>query len=273
MRSYPRFTVLLFALGFLSAGLLLASSAAGETKVKDKDKKKPKDPPKELVVDGQITDNDAKDTKRTEMYCKTYTFKMVKGAKYEIIMRSDDLDSYLRLENPKGDQVAEDDDSGQGNTGLDAKIEYEATETGDFKVIATTFAPGATGKFKLTVKQIGGPAEKGKETSIKLKDGKGSYTGKLGNDDGKFKNKVAKTIEVNLEEGKEYQFDLMSRDFDSYLYLLGPDGAVLAEDDDSGGNLDSRIVHKIAKSGRYRLVVSSFGGSDTGEFTLSVEQK
>src|SRR5438067_1067240 len=125
MTIHRRFTVLLLALSFLCTGLVMqTNSIAADAKKPPKDKKDKK-PPKDLKVDGELTDNDAKDTKRTEMYCKTYTFNMVKGAKYEITMRSNGMDSYLRLENPKGDQVAEDDDGG-GQDGdalnqLDAK--------------------------------------------------------------------------------------------------------------------------------------------------------
>ena len=217
-----RFTVLLVALSVLCAGWLVqANTSAGETKPPREEKKKPKEGKegKELKVDGEITDNDAKDSKKTDCYCKTYTYKMVKGAKYEITMRSSDIDSYLRLENSKGDQVAEDDDSGKGDTGLDAQIIYEANDTGDFKVIATTFAGGTTGKFSLTVKKIGGDEkekDKAKALNVALKDGKGSVTGKLAEGDGKFKNKgVQKTYEVKLEEGKEYQIDLASAEFDA----------------------------------------------------------
>ena len=60
------------------------------------------------------------------------------------------------------------------------------------------------------------------------------------------------------------------------MYLLDADGAVLAEDDDSGGGangLDSQITFKATKSGTYRLVVTSYGGSEVGDFTLTVSKK
>src|SRR5262245_54555492 len=104
------------------AGLLVRADldAAGK-------KKKDPQPGADLNVKGELTDNDNKDRVRDQSYCKIYTFKMTKGRTYQIDMMSKDLDAYLRLENPKGNQVAEDDDGGDG---LNARIIYKAEETG-----------------------------------------------------------------------------------------------------------------------------------------------
>jgi Bacterial pre-peptidase C-terminal domain len=278
MRINRRFTVLLLALGFLGTGWLMQShSVAGDEKPTPKKKPKEGKEGKDLAIDGELTADDAKDTKRTEMYSKVFKYKMVKGNKYQIDLMSSDFDTWLRLENSKGKEIAEDDDGGEGTN---SRLIYEATETGEFKLIVTTFTGGDTGKFKLTVKNLSAEdkkkEDKVKAAVIKLKDGKGSVTANLVAGDGKFMDKLQKTFEVTLEEGKTYQFDQMSGEFDSYLFLLGPDGKVLAEDDDTGGGangLDSRIVFKAEKGGRYRLVASGYNGDETGQFTLTVTEK
>jgi hypothetical protein len=233
-------------------------------------KKKKKDPDKagaELVVNGELTDNDDKDKVRKDSYCKIYTFKMTKGRTYQIDMKSKDLDSYLRLENPKGEQVAFDDDGGGFP---DARIIYKADETGDFKIIATTFNGGATGKFTLTAKDKDAPAG-GKAIELKNDKGMATYTGKLDKDDPLYKGKRHKLFTFEMEEGKTYQIDMKSGQLDSYLFLESPEGEVLAKDDDSGDGLDARIVHKAAKSGRFRIICTNFGGG-LGEFTLTIRQ-
>src|SRR5437660_1387178 len=125
----------LAALGVLAAFALLPVAFAGEEKPKQK---KDLDPQagKTVTVKGKLTDKDGTDAKREGCYAKTYTVHLVEGAKYTIIMRSNDVDSYLRLEAPGGNQVAEDDDSGKGDTGLDALIEYSPEKTGKYKLIA-----------------------------------------------------------------------------------------------------------------------------------------
>ena len=233
-----------------------------------KKKKKDPEPSKELVVNGELTNQDDKDRVRTNSYCKTFTFKMTKGRTYQIDMKSKDIDSYLRLENPAGDEVAKDDDSGDG---LDARIIYKADATGDFKIIATTFGGNITGKFTLTARDKDAPA--GGATALKNDKGEGSYTGSLTNDDPVYKGKKHKLLTFPMEEGKTYQIDMVtnSKDLDPYLFLEAPDGELLAKDDDGGGFPNARIVHKAAKAGSFRIICTSFGGS-VGDFTLTIRQ-
>ena len=56
---------------------------------------------------------------------------------------------------------------------------------------------------------------------------------------------------------------------DPYLYLVAPDGTIVAENDDAIG-LDSAIRYAVPEAGEYRLVVSSFGPGDAFEYDLSV---
>jgi hypothetical protein len=252
------------------AGLILqANLGAGGDKEKEPDKKKD-EVGKDLVVNGELTDKDDKDKVRTQCYCKTYTFKMVKGRTYQIDMKSKDVDSYLRLENSKGARVAEDDDSGDD---LDARIIYKAEETGNFKIYATTFNGGETGKFTLTVRDKDAPAATGKAIELKNDKGKATYTGNLDKDDTLYRNKKHKLFTFRMEAGKTYQIDHMSEAFDAYLYLEDPDGKLLAQDDDGGEGLNSRIIYKAEKTGNYRMIATSLSGRATGEFTFSVRQK
>jgi hypothetical protein len=247
------------------AGLMLQVNLGADDKNVNEPEKKKVEAGKDLIVNGELTDKDDKDKVRTQSYCKTYTYKMVKGRTYQIDMKSKDLDSYLRLENPKGEQVAEDDDSGGFP---DARIIHKAEETGDFKICATTFGGGATGKFTLTAKDRDAAA-----IELKNQKGQATYTGSLAADDPLYKGKKHKLFIFQMEAGKTYQIDHMSKDFDAYLYLEDPDGKLLAEDDDGGEGLNSRITYKAEKGGRFRMIATSLSGRATGDFTFSVRQK
>jgi len=74
---------------------------------------------------------------------------------------------------------------------------------------------------------------------------------------------------VKMEAGKTYQIDLVGP-FDPYLYLEDAVGNVLAHDDDSGGNLNARIIHKVTKTDTYRIICTSCGQGATGNYTLTV---
>jgi hypothetical protein len=243
----------LFAMAAAIAVLAQANVGAGDKK---------KVAQKDVTINAELNNGDVKDKVRTNSFCKTYTYKMVAGHKYQIDMVSKEFDTYLRLEDPKGMEVAVDDDGGGD---LNARIIYKATETGDFTICATTFAPGGKGKFTLMVKEFGG-------NELKLDNGKASVAGKLAAGDPKYKERNHKPFFVNLVEGKSYQIDMTSTQFDSYLFLEDPDGKLIAEDDDGGGFPNARIVIRAAKTGKHRVIASHFGDK-LGEFNLTIAEK
>jgi len=58
-------------------------------------------------------------------------------------------------------------------------------------------------------------------------------------------------------EGRQrYVIDLQSPAFDCYLYLLDSKKTQLAADDDSGGDLNSRIVYRAEADGTFYLVAT-----------------
>jgi Ca2+-binding EF-hand superfamily protein len=107
--------------------------------------------------------------------------------------------------------------------------------------------------------------------ALKLQKGHASYNGVIETGDQRYQGKkLAKIFTVQLERDTTYQIDHRSRAFDAYLYLEDSQGNVLAEDDDGGGNLNSRIVGQVGKSGTYRLIATSLNGAGAGAFSLSV---
>ena len=76
--------------------------------------------------------------------------------------------------------------------------------------------------------------------------------------DAVYKNKKHKLLHFKMEAGKTYQIDMKSKAFDSYLILEDPDGVLLAQDDDSGGNLNARIIHKATVTRTHRIAATYF---------------
>jgi hypothetical protein len=109
------------------------------------------------VREGNVTLNerlsrwDARDRVRQGSRCRLYSYKMKAGSTYTIRMLSSQFDAYLRLEDPNGTNVAEDDD-GDAFGSLNAKIIYTAPREGVYKIVATTFQPNDKGgDFQLLV--------------------------------------------------------------------------------------------------------------------------
>jgi CHAT domain-containing protein len=80
-----------------------------------------------------------------------------------------------------------------------------------------------------------------------------------------------KVHEVPLEAGRLYAIELRSAAFDAYLRLEDAAGKQLAQDDDSGGGTDARLLYRPRQGGAYRVIATVLpGGAGTGPYTLTV---
>lgn len=87
-----------------------------------------------------------------------------------------------------------------------------------------------------------------------------------------IRRKRHKLYAVHMEANRTYQIDLVSNQFDSYLYLIDDAGVVVMEDDDTGGQLNSRIIFRPNRTGAYRIEATSLGGQGVGNYTLTVRR-
>jgi Bacterial pre-peptidase C-terminal domain len=84
-------------------------------------------------------------------------------------------------------------------------------------------------------------------------------------------NNPSKKFKVKLAKDRTYVIDMVSQDFDAYLRLLDKKGKQVAEDDDGGGDLNSRLFFSPSQSGDHTIVATSFDGM-VGKFTLKVRE-
>jgi hypothetical protein len=107
----------------------------------------------------------------------------------------------------------------------------------------------------------------------KKADDKGmEIKGKLSPDDPKDKVQAKSPHKVHTmkwKAGETYQIDLVSRAFDAFLRLEDSAEKELAQDDDSGGMLNARIVFAVPKADTYRIIATSLDGK-AGDYTLTV---
>jgi len=83
---------------------------------------------------------------------RVYNVHLVQGRTYIIDLRSQQFDSFLRLEDGAFRQIAQDDDSGGGVNGLDARIIFRCPRTDNYRVIATSLHQGS-GAYTLSIRQ------------------------------------------------------------------------------------------------------------------------
>jgi hypothetical protein len=112
------------------------------------------------LVRGQLTSADPIDWMFRGHRAKVYTMRLEAGVPYVIDLESEGgvadpefFDTVLRLENSVGKPLAINDD-GPGR-GLNSRIGFRATETSTYRLVVTSFQPGATGSFVLRVQGPG----------------------------------------------------------------------------------------------------------------------
>jgi WD40 repeat protein/energy-coupling factor transporter ATP-binding protein EcfA2 len=116
-----------------------------------------------LEVNGKLTVLSLEDRGREGSYGDTFDVQLEKSTHYEFRLNSKytdhrlnraGFDAYLRLTDFKGTQLAFDDDSGGNRNAL---ISYIPSQSGKVRIVATTFAPGETGHYVLTVRVVPQP--------------------------------------------------------------------------------------------------------------------
>ncbi len=176
-----------------------------------------------------------------------WTYEGRQGEIIDVSMSSDDFDTYLVVYGPDGEEIASDDDSGQGLNSLINGLVLP--QSGTYTIEARSFRDGGSGDYVLTLTTLGvgelwnGHLEPGSSQTW-------TYEGRLGE---------ALTISMN------------SGDFDTYLVVYGPDGREIAHDDDSGYGLNSLISGLVLpQSGTYTIEARSFNDAGSGEYVIAL---
>lgn len=210
------------------------------------------------------------------------------GQTVAIDLTSGELDTYLFFLGPGLDLLSDDD----GGDGYDSRLCVELPETGTYRIVASTFGSEATGRYELHVTSAPGPeydgpcpGDMGTDMDMgmasrgvgaadlealpvvgTLSPGYG-HQGTLTSDDPVLDDSYAHAWELHGSAGETLTVELISDDFDCYLYLTGP-GLDVLSDDDGAGSLDSRIEVTFPETGTYRVVATTFGDFGTGAYRV-----
>lgn len=70
--------------------------------------------------------------------------------------------------------------------------------------------------------------------------------------------------------GQRVTIDLLSDDFDAYLYLTRESPPREWQNDDGGTGSNARLIVTLPEDGTYTVIVSSYSDNEAGDFTLQV---
>ncbi len=91
--------------------------------------------------------------------------------------------------------------------------------------------------------------------------------------DKKLPGRFLKVQEVMMTAGATYLIELESAQFDAYLIIEDTNGKKLAEDNDSGGERNAKLVFRAPSEGTYRVVITTFNANETGKYPLTVRKQ
>lgn len=191
------------------------------------------------------------------------------GDRISVVVESASFDAFVYLMGPGIEGVLSDDDgAGDLNSRLDATL----PEDGPYTVVASSITPDANGAYTIRVEEpvdltalpTGGRSISPGQTS----GGVLTY-----GDPVVLDGRRGQVWALEGSAGQSVTIDLTSDEMDAYLYLVGPGLIEPLSDDDSGGDLNSRITHTFPESGTYRVIVSSLDSASTGSFTLRVTSR
>ncbi|MEL7432978.1 MAG: PPC domain-containing protein, partial [Chloroflexota bacterium] len=193
-----------------------------------------------------------------------YEIELEEGQEIEISVESDDFDTYLKLFDEDGDEVASDDDGGEG---LNSTIEYEVEEDGTYIIEVGSFPNGsdATGDFELSVEETGNSSDDDDDEEAEEED--------EDSDSGDADMAIGEEIEVDTDDLDELEVTFEAEegdvvtilvrpeaDIDVTVQLLDPDGDEIALFD---GFRDPAIIRQLLEDdGLYTIVLEERDGDE-----------
>ncbi len=185
----------------------------------------------------------------------------------QIDLTSNEIDTYLTVEDPSGVELSDDD----GGDGTDSRLLIPNAFPGVYRIYAGSYGGNSTGPVSVDVfEYVSGPrALDAPAIGLALDR---PLSGEIDASSPVYNGQLAEVYEFELSSRMSIAVAMISDDFDTYLYVEGPAGTTTS-DDDGGEFTNSRWVLENANPGVYRIYATSFGGKAQGRFELTVEEE
>jgi len=189
------------------------------------------------------------------------------GETVAVVLESDAFDSYLYITGPGLGEVLTDDD-GAGD--LNSQLTVSFPQDGPYVVVASSLDGGSTGPYTLRVDE---PTDmRDLPTNGRMLFLGETANGALTTSDPLIEQgRRGQAWALEGVEGSTYTIELLSDDFDCYLYVIGPGMSEPMADDDGAGDLNSRITITFPFDGTYIVIASALSASE-GQYTIRVEE-
>lgn len=183
-----------------------------------------------------------------------YRIGVSEGTTIEVVIESEDFDSYVEAVLPSGRRVQNDDFDGL-NAGFIQTIE----RSGTMQLSVQSLFGSDSGAYRVIVRR----ATEAQEILVGA-----DIRGRLGAD-GEFGTQAR--FSLAGRSGQRVIIELMSDDFDSFLELTDSFGQQYTNDD-GGEGLNSRLVYTFEDNETVTVVARALFGETEGNFELSVRE-
>lgn len=217
------------------------------------------------VERGELQDGDQ--TLRNGEYADVFEFVGRPGMHVNLDVESTAFDTFLILAPPVGDNVENDDAEGAAGHSV---IDTVLNEAGTYRIAVTSFKPGETGRYTLTIDQKEGTsATHSTQRDVTMLTSGVQVSGTLSEGDSKLETGEFKDTWVfDGVAGQNLSVRMQSGAFDPYVGVIPPGGGPIENDDLDGQRDTAGVDFALPESGRYRVVSTSYQAGETGDYNL-----
>ena len=215
---------------------------------------------------GELSSDD--ETLRSGEFVDQYEFSGTPGQHVRIDLQSEQFDTYLTLQDPRGEPPENDDTDRAGHSVIDMDV----TELGTYRVLVTSYEADETGDYELQidVADVAPPAADSGRDVVTLALGQ-TMTGRLDPGDGQLEDGGYRDVYVfDGEAGQLITVDMNSSAFDTYVGVVSPSGEAIENDDCEGSTSRSLLELTLRETGRYRVVATSYEEGLTGAYQITL---
>ncbi|MFE1747128.1 trypsin-like peptidase domain-containing protein [Coleofasciculus sp. H7-2] len=226
-------------------------------------------PPKSIALNGAVINATLSSgdnvLQADNSYFDLYTFQGRAGQRVKVDMASQQIDSYLILLGPNGNEVAQDDDGGgRGNASLVATL----PASGTYLIIANSSEGRQAGAYRLRAMATAA-SDRYQTSQNRLLMRQAGILGrgaKVLSDGSLFQE-----YSFQGRAGQPVTIALASPDFDTYLILVDQNDRKIAENDNiSRSNPNSQLSVTLPRTGVYRAIATASNPRGRGRYLLTI---
>ena len=217
------------------------------------------------TLSGRLDTTDAQ--KDDDSFYDSYRFTAQAGQTVRVAVSSNDFDAYVLIKSPAGNY---DVSEGGGGTGNNAQADYTIPSSGEYILEANSLTGNQTGAYQVSLSLTSAPVAVAAGDTLSYGQ---TVQGNLQKGDQMTDGKLEDSYRFTGRAGEFSVVDMVAT-YDTFLRLAranAPDNQ-LAYDDDTGDELNARLVHRLDQAGDYIVYATTASTGTTGPYSLSLQQ-